>query len=205
MSFQQDRIVEVAREQFFSLGFSRVSMDEIAHQLGMSKRTLYRHFPSKKELLREALVGKVKQVSRKLKDIIEAENEDFIERLRGVFSTMALETPRLSQAFLKDLQRNASDVWEELDRERQQTIHTQFRHFFEEGINKGFFKRDLDPDLLIFMMSALAQGVLTPEILSELPVSNIQAVNMVFTVLFHGMLTPQAKAKSRSPRKGKRT
>lgn len=54
----QIRILEVARNQFFSLGFAKVTMDEIAEELGMSKRTLYQHFPGKKALLRKALLGK---------------------------------------------------------------------------------------------------------------------------------------------------
>ena len=55
----QIRILEVARNQFFSLGFAKVTMDEIAEELGMSKRTLYQHFPGKKALLRKVLLGKV--------------------------------------------------------------------------------------------------------------------------------------------------
>ncbi len=44
----QNRILEVAGSQFFSLGFTKVTMDEIAHELGLSKRTLYQYFPGKK-------------------------------------------------------------------------------------------------------------------------------------------------------------
>jgi len=43
----RNRILTEARGLFFRYGFSRVTMDEAAETLGMSKKTLYRHFPSK--------------------------------------------------------------------------------------------------------------------------------------------------------------
>ena len=46
----RDRILEKARDMFFKLGFSKVTMDEIAFELGMSKKTLYRYFKTKKNL-----------------------------------------------------------------------------------------------------------------------------------------------------------
>ena len=49
------RILERVRSRFFSSGFSKVTMDELAHDLGVSKKTIYKHFPSKNELLRELL------------------------------------------------------------------------------------------------------------------------------------------------------
>jgi len=45
------RILAGARRHFFANGFRRVTMDDLAAELGMSKKTLYAHFPSKQHLL----------------------------------------------------------------------------------------------------------------------------------------------------------
>lgn len=45
------RILETAKEFFLEFGYKKVTMDEIADSLGMSKKTLYQYFPSKYELL----------------------------------------------------------------------------------------------------------------------------------------------------------
>jgi AcrR family transcriptional regulator len=50
-----DVIVEVAGRLFFAPGFARVSMDDLARELGMSKKTIYRHFPGKRSLLAAVL------------------------------------------------------------------------------------------------------------------------------------------------------
>ena len=46
-NFIRQRIVEAARAHFFSHGFRRVTMDDLAEELGISKKTLYAHFPGK--------------------------------------------------------------------------------------------------------------------------------------------------------------
>ena len=53
----RDRIVRVAEKIFLRSGFNRVSMDDVARELGMSKKTVYSHFESKEELLRAVLAA----------------------------------------------------------------------------------------------------------------------------------------------------
>ena len=47
----KERIVQRARDEFFAHGFSKVTMDELCDELGISKKTMYEHFNSKDELL----------------------------------------------------------------------------------------------------------------------------------------------------------
>jgi AcrR family transcriptional regulator len=47
------RIMHAAGQKFIQYGFSKVTMEEIAEELGMSKKTLYQHFESKNELLKD--------------------------------------------------------------------------------------------------------------------------------------------------------
>ena len=55
---------------FLLSGFSRVLMDDLARELGMSKKTLYSHFASKEELLRAVLVRRTREVERGLEAIV---------------------------------------------------------------------------------------------------------------------------------------
>lgn len=54
---RSDAIVEAAGRLFFAPGFAPVSMDELARELGMSKKTIYRHFPDKRSLLARCWTG----------------------------------------------------------------------------------------------------------------------------------------------------
>jgi AcrR family transcriptional regulator len=61
-----DVIVEAAGRLFFAPGFARVSMDDLARRLGMSKKTIYRHFPDKRTLLTAVLDRQFAAVERTL-------------------------------------------------------------------------------------------------------------------------------------------
>jgi AcrR family transcriptional regulator len=49
----QKKILNTANELFLSLGFKSVTMDDIAHEMGISKKTIYTHFSNKTDLVNE--------------------------------------------------------------------------------------------------------------------------------------------------------
>jgi len=55
-SEDRERILEAAAHRFMELGISKVTLDEIASDLRMSKKTMYKHFPSKEHLAAAAMV-----------------------------------------------------------------------------------------------------------------------------------------------------
>src|SRR5213593_3278821 len=71
------RIVEAARVHFFSHGFRSVTMDDLAEELGISKKTLYAHFPGKIQLLEAVLEDKFAGVEAKLNEITHAHPRNF--------------------------------------------------------------------------------------------------------------------------------
>ena len=118
----RNRILETARRHFFAQGFTKVTMDEIAHELGMSKKTLYQHFPAKRDLLQESLLGINLKITEGLDGIVQNKRLDFSKKLEQALGFVASELPRFSPIFLRDIQRHAPDLWQELDRRRSRSI-----------------------------------------------------------------------------------
>ena len=193
----QNRILEVAGSQFFSLGFTKVTMDEIAHEMGMSKRTLYQYFPGKKALLRKALLSRTKRISDGLGKISQSNDTHFGQKLEQSLTLVATEIPHFSPVFLRDIQRHAPEVWQELDRRRQETIHTRFGQLIQEGVKDGFLRKDIDAEVLVLLFSTLIRNIVNPETLSQLPLSAPQAFSVISGVLFEGILTNKGRAQYR--------
>ncbi len=193
----QNRILEVAGSQFFRLGFTKVTMDEIAHELGMSKRTLYQHFPGKKALLRKALLSRTERISEGLGNISRSNETHFGKKLEQALSFVATEIPHFSPIFLRDIQRHAPEVWQELDQRRQEHIHSRFGQLIHEGVKEGFLRKDVNADMLVLLFSTLIRNVVNPETLSHLPLSASQAFSVISGVLFEGILTDKGRAQYR--------
>ncbi len=194
----RNRILETARESFFAQGFTKVTMDEIAHDLGMSKKTLYQHFPAKRDLLQEALLGINLRITEGLDRIVQNKKLGFSEKLEQVLGFVASELPRFSPIFLRDIQRHAPDLWQELDRRRSRSIKKYLGALIDEGISKGFLRKEVAAEFLVLLFSTLILNIINPETLSRLPLSATQAFTNINLVVFQGILTDQGRARYHS-------
>src|SRR5213595_4359654 len=87
----RQRIVDAARAHFFSHSFRSVTMDDLAEELGISKKTLYAHFPSKIALLEAVLADKFAGVEAKLEEITRAFPHDFSAALHELLANTQRE------------------------------------------------------------------------------------------------------------------
>ena len=188
------RILTEARGLFFKYGFSKVTMDEAAEALGMSKKTLYRHFPSKEDLLEEVTSAHLDECDAELKAICGRSELSPLERLKltmaycqGLFSEM-------SEPLVHDLRRNAPEMWKRVEDRRQKNITGDFGALIKEGRQKGQFRKDVDERLFILIYSNVVRDILNPETLSSLPFKPSAVYDAICKTLFEGLLTDKARA-----------
>lgn len=77
---KQKQIIEAARKLFYKYGFKRVSVDEIAKEAKITKRTLYKYFKSKEEILEYFINEELEKMESMIKDI-EAQNLEFLDSI----------------------------------------------------------------------------------------------------------------------------
>src|SRR5262245_21091431 len=82
----RQRIVDAARAHFFGHGFRSVTMDDLAQELGISKKTLYAHFPGKFDLLEAVLTDKLASVEATLKEVTRGHRRDFPATLEALLA-----------------------------------------------------------------------------------------------------------------------
>lgn len=70
MSDQRNHIIKTAGELFFRLGIRSVSIDDICHELGMSKKTFYVYFASKDELIEQMLQANLAYIDGKMEELL---------------------------------------------------------------------------------------------------------------------------------------
>src|SRR5437763_14226273 len=88
----RERIVAGARDHFFAHGFRGVTMDDLAAELGMSKKTLYAQFPSKTALVRAVMLDKFRSVETDLDTIMTRSAADPLTALQQLLACMQRHT-----------------------------------------------------------------------------------------------------------------
>jgi AcrR family transcriptional regulator len=187
------RIMEGARALFFRFGFSKVTMDEAAENLGMSKKTLYRFFPSKEDLLEEITRTHMAECDAHLSAICEEKDVDPLDKLKNYMNYVATLFAMMSDALLYDLRRNAPEIWKMIEEHRQQCLQGGFCTLIKEGRHKGRFRKDVDEKLFVLIYATVVKDILNPEVLSGLPFKPNQVFDTLVKVLFEGLLTDKAR------------
>lgn len=191
------QIIVKAQEQFFAHGFSKVTTDELAAALGISKKTLYQHFSSKDELVREAIYAMREEISGEIGRIVAGPESDFAGKLRSVMGVLARKLARVQRPFFEDMQKKAPELWREIEEFRRDRILTLFQELFRQGGASGMLREHVDPHLFVMMFLAIVQGIFNPSVLAHLPMSAGKAFDTFITVMLEGVLSDDARARFR--------
>lgn len=189
----KNRICAAAREQFYVHGFNKVTVEEIAAKLGMSKKTLYKHFPSKDDLVREVTRSTILQMDLCCQGFLNDPNADFVEKLKNMMTFVAMQYAKMGRPLLEDLEKNAPQIWKEIDEYRTQSIMLYFGNLLKEGREKGVFRTDLDRELVLMIYNNAIQNIIRPEVLLHVPYSAAQVFDAIIKIIFEGILTDEAK------------
>jgi AcrR family transcriptional regulator len=189
----RSRIVEAARALFLQRGFLRVTADDIAGELGMSKATLYKVFPSKEEILRAVVRGILNEIMSHVEGLIRDGSLGFVEKMVALFTYVGTRISRFPPVLIRDLQRSVPDIWKEIDDFRRDKIFKNFKVILEAGRREGFFREDVDIDLLLRMFVSLIQEFVNPAAILRSGRSPAATFESVIKVFFQGILTDKGR------------
>lgn len=184
------RILEKAGQFFITHGYSRVTMDDIASELRMSKKTLYRHFSSKEELGEAAIAASFARLGEELQAILTDERREFGERLESFIRTLAGRYER-GAVVLRDLQRDAPALWQKLLELRRDSVQKRFGMLLAAGVKRGALRADVEPRLVLRMVLTLVDQLMRPDVLAELGMTAEQLFPRMLGVILDG-LRPRA-------------
>jgi AcrR family transcriptional regulator len=188
----RERIIVFATDQFMRFGFGKVTTDEIASGLGMSKKTIYKFFPSKEDILRAGVRLIMQSIARRIEEIISS-NKPVTEKLADVMMLLGRQIGKVGRLSTFNLQKLAPDVWNEIDTFRREQILTKMNRLIDEGRREKMICRELNEHVLILMVIHSVQGIITPDVLSQAPFSAEEAFKTIMKTIFEGALTDEGR------------
>lgn len=144
------RIIDGASKLFLTKGIKCVRMDDIAHELGVSKRTIYEHFADKDQLLRTCLVHLHRYTSDKVLEHLRANSRNTLDVILTMYEVYFAIMNRVNRQFFIDLQK-LPDINQNNDRRERLNLH-KFRRLMRQGIEEGLFREDINLDVLAHIL-----------------------------------------------------
>ena len=189
----RQRIVDAARAHFFSHGFRSVTMDDLADELGVSKKTLYEHFPGKIDLLGAVLADKFAGVEATLKEVTRAYPHDFLATLQELLAGTQRELDEIKPPFVRDMRQKAPQVFKVVERRRATLIQRYFGKLFVEGQRAGMVRKDVPARLIIEILLAMVQSIMNPAKMEELEMMPKEGFAGILKIVLEGALTRKGR------------
>ena len=143
----RDRIIQGAAELFRTYGIKAVTMDSIATQLGMSKRTIYEVFSDKDELL----IGVLTWMVEKQKDLIKKVLDESENAIAAIFKLLEINSDhfqQISPAFFSDMKKYHNEVLVNKSNKYEMPDYSNNLEVIERGIKEKLFRREINADLV---------------------------------------------------------
>ncbi len=168
-------------------------MDEIASELGVSKKTIYKYFPSKEKLLEEICDGTSCEVTGKVDEILEG-NDDVVVKFVKLLIMHSNFTMNISDKWLKDLTIHAPHIKKNIDEMKNQNINKVLKKLVEQGKREKLIENYPTPIIIISFTSALLAATY-PDFLIKNKFTLHNAFKITYEMLLNGILTEKGKKK----------
>jgi len=168
-------------------------MDDLAEELGVSKKTLYAHFPGKIQLLEAVLADKFATVEGKLNEITRAHPHNFATALHELLTNTQRELGEIKPPFVRDMRQKAPHVFKVIERRRAALIERFFGKLFIEGQRTGMVRRDIPARLMIEILLAMVQAIMNPPKIEELEMTPKTGFAGILKIVLEGVLTRKAR------------
>lgn len=143
----REKIINKAAELFLNLGFKSVTMDDIANEMGISKKTIYVHFENKTKLVEAVTFTVFENICQGIDGICDISNNP-IEELYEVkmYVMHYLKDEKTSPQF--QLKKYYPQIYQRLHFKQFEKMHESVKESIQKGVDTGLFRSNIDVDFI---------------------------------------------------------
>jgi AcrR family transcriptional regulator len=187
----EQKILKHATEEFLEKGFFKTSMDQLASGMKISKKTIYKFYPSKTSLLEKVVSTFQESVKSKLHVIME-NDKCTTEKIKDLGEFFAHFSLKINKKILSDFLLYKPEMWEKIDQFRTEIISEFWEKLIIEGKKEGLIIDKSNKIILGVILSSI-RGIINPKFLSENNISITEAFDETFSIVINGILTEKGK------------
>jgi AcrR family transcriptional regulator len=154
----------------------------------MSKKTLYAHFPAKTALVEMVLNDKLSEIEAEFDDIL-SRGGRFHDTLHDLLATIQRHTAELQPPFVRDMRREAPQVFQTVEKRRAALIEKSFGALFTEGRRTGMVRKDIPVRLMVEVLLAATQAIMNPAQMARLRLTPKVGFTAIIQIVLEGVLT----------------
>lgn len=157
----KDRILRGALEHFFRFGVRNVTMDDLARNLGVSKKTIYQCFADKNELVCSATGLQLLEQEKDLQQISDKASDPVDEILR-ICDYIKTVFENINPTLLYEVEKFFPEAWAIYLDHKKHCVHDMIVKNLTEGIKQGLYRSEIDVEIIAILRMEEIQLAFNP-------------------------------------------
>lgn len=155
---------------FLRYGIKSLTMDDVARELGISKKTLYQFVDNKDDLVLKVMERHIQEDCAQA-DALRAESKDALDEILKVIHYNAVDLGRMKSNIVFEMQRYHPAAWEKMEQFTWEFMYRIVLDNLEWGIRDGLYRADFDADIMARMHIATMLQLFDERIFPKPPYS----------------------------------
>ncbi|PAD72680.1 TetR family transcriptional regulator [Paenibacillus sp. 7541] len=182
------RIIEAFAEELKESGI-KLTMDDLARRLGISKRTLYEHFSSKAEILDALIEETFSEVDNITEQILNNSNLTLVEKIKGVINALPTHKELYDRVLLEQIKRSYPEQWSKVSKVFTEDWN-ELQALIEQGIHEGVIINK-NATLIVKLIREAIQSVHDQRFYMQNNISTTEAVMQITDIILFGLISKE--------------
>lgn len=186
------RILHTAEKLFRKLGIRSVTMDDIARELGMSKKTLYQEFNNKADIVFAITQLHFESEQRECM-AIHVETQDPVQELIELIRWISNMFKEMNPSMIYELQKYYPRCWHLVQQFEREFVLVVVKESLEKGIKAGLFRSDMQPEIIARIRIAQIHNTFDNEVFPHGEFNPSEVMVQGTELFLHGLVTMKGK------------
>lgn len=189
---QQEKWLKRITELFMRLGIKSLTMDDVARELGISKKTLYQFVESKDDLVNKVIELQLTEECSRA-EIVAQTAKDALDEMLNVINKSNGEMQRVKDNIIFELQKYHREAWERIREYQRGFLYKVVRDNLERGIREGFYRNDFDVDITAKLHLAQSFAIFDESWFPKPPYSSETLFRETMNLYLHSILSEKGR------------
>ncbi len=186
----KERILETALRLFSTYGIKSITMQDVARECGISKKTVYEHFSDKTDLVDAVVAFMTETHCHKLEECTSS-GRDAIEELVLSLRQIELQVKSINPVLLFELEKYHPSAWKVIQDFKERFVRPSIRENLERGIREGLFRSNMHIDIITHLRLMQIESAYNPRYFPAAQFDLHEVMVQVTLHYIHGVATPE--------------
>ena len=183
-----EKILKIALELFFKYGIKPVTMDDIAKELGMSKKTIYQFYKEKDDLVNQLCDLEMIRHEKEMIELFEQSNNP-VHEIMLLSTHMREMMQKINPVFFMDLQKFHPVALARFQKFKKECAFAHIKRNILTGMEMGVYRLDIDPDFMATYRLSQIDSLMFSNQFSFEKISFTKSQELLLDMFIHGICT----------------